>query len=321
MNASLVIPTWNGGPLLGRVLEAVDRQPHAVDLERIAIDSGSTDGSVETLLKHGFDVEHIPQREFSHGGTRDRAIEKARGDVVVLLTQDALPADEQWLDALLSAYADPSVGAAYCKQIPRDDCNPFIAHRIAEWTAGRSEKVVQKACTREEFEGLEPMQRLQRCAYDNVAGSVRRAAWTEHRFGHHPFGEDVAFGKKLILGGWDIVFEPGAAVVHSHNRSPQAEGKRIFCDHANLRGLFGVHLTPSHQSFRHQVHWARKHYRGVVDSLGLDEKAASELRRWARGYANWATLGMYTGGNLEELKRNRSTATIERLERWMRTHI
>ena len=37
---------------------------------------------------------------------------------------------------LLEVYEDPRVGAAYCKQLPRPDCNPFIAHRLREWTAG-----------------------------------------------------------------------------------------------------------------------------------------------------------------------------------------
>jgi threonine 3-dehydrogenase len=325
MNASLVIPTWNGGRLLGRVLEAVERQPGASELERIAIDSGSSDDTVRTLQKHGFDVEVIDQREFDHGLTRDRAIAKCSGDVVMLLSQDALPADENWLPALLDCYAsDPRVGAAYCRQIPRDDCNPFLAERLRQWTAGKTDRVVQHACSPEEFAALDPMQRLQRCAYDNVAGSVRRAAWQEHPFGHRRFGEDVAFGKRLILGGWNIVFEPRSAVVHSHNRSARAEGKRIFCDHDNLRDLFGVHLTPDHATFRHQVHHARRHYSEIVDGLGLDENNARELRQWARSYAAWATLGMFLGGNRTALsgrgRRERPTP-LDVLEPMLRARI
>lgn len=321
MRASLVMPTWNGGPVLEQVLEAIDRQPGADEIERIAIDSGSKDGTVEVLEKHGFDVEHIAQSTFDHGLTRDRAIDKAGGEVVVLLTQDAIPADDEWLPALLSCYEDDEVGAAYCRQLPRDDCNPFIAHRLREWTAGKTERVVQRACTADEFAALEPLARLQRCAYDNVAGSVRRTAWAQHRFGRRPFGEDVAFGKNLILSGWNIVFEPRAQVVHSHNRSAHAEGKRIFCDHANLRDLFGVHLTPDYGAFRAQVHWARRAYRDTVADLGLEPDARAELERWARGYAGWATLGMFLGGNLTTLRSGSTGPAFRQLEAWMRSKI
>jgi hypothetical protein len=150
---------------------------------------------------------------------------------------------------------------------------------------------------------------------------VRRSAWERFRFGSRPFGEDVAFGKSLILGGWDIVFEPRAAVVHSHNRSPRAEGKRIFCDHANLRALFDVHLTPDYTTFRNQVSWARRTYGEVVDGLGLDEVEAVGLRRWARGYAGWATLGMFLGGNLDRLRGSRRGAGFALLERLLRARI
>ena len=76
VSASLCIPTWNGGELLAEVLAAVDRQPGADRLQRIAIDSGSRDGTVDLLREHGFDVEVIPQREFDHGLTRDRMLDR-----------------------------------------------------------------------------------------------------------------------------------------------------------------------------------------------------------------------------------------------------
>ena len=70
MRTSLVLPTWNAGSLLDEVLDAVDAQPGAEGLERIAVDSGSTDGTVDRLRAHGFAVHTIEQRRFNHGATR-----------------------------------------------------------------------------------------------------------------------------------------------------------------------------------------------------------------------------------------------------------
>ena len=299
MRISIAIPTFQGGPLLAEVLEAIDRQPRASELEKIAIDSGSTDGTQDLLAAHGFAVEGIDQADFDHGRTRDRMIGRAEGDVVVLLTQDATPATDDWLDALISAYEDPDVGAAYCRQLPRPDCNPFIARRLREWTAGTNTKVVQQPCTPDEFASLEPMQRLQRCAYDNVAGSVRRAAWAAvGGFGERPFGEDVAFGKRLILSGYRIAFEPRSTVIHSHNRSAREEGRRIYCDHQNLRDLFGVHLMKTHADYRAAVRWGQEEYARIVDDLGIeDSDALREMHEWARAYAQAAPLGMFLGAS------------------------
>ncbi len=301
VRASLVMPTLNAGPLLEDVLDAVDHQPGAADLEKVAVDSGSSDDTVTRLQAHGFTVHHVDKREFNHGATRDLAISRTSGQVIVLLTQDATPLDKHWLPALLACYEDPAVGAAYCRQVPREDCNPLIKQRILEWTAGRKERVVQRLDDPATFEALTPGERLQLCAYDNVAGSVARSAWEQHKFGHRPFGEDVAFGKKLILTGRSIVYEPASAVVHSHNRSPQEEGKRIYCDHANLSELFGLRVLPSWAHCRRAIADSRKHFAATVDGLDLPPEEKRTMREWARQYAMWSALGVYLGGNRDRL--------------------
>ena len=317
MRVGLVIPTWNGMPLLEEVMGAIDRQPGATDLVRFAIDSGSSDATVTCLRDHGFAVQSIEQREFNHGTTRDLAISQVDADVVLLLTQDAIPADDEWLPRLVEVYDYPKVGAAYCRQIPRSDCNPFIAQRLSEWVAGKTELVVQEVEGEDEFVALEPLERLQRSAYDNVAGSVRRSVWQKHPFGYRRFGEDVAFGKRLLLAGQRIVFQPQSAVIHSHNRSPKAEGKRIYCDHQNLKDLFGVHLLPTRQQLRENINWARKDYGERVLALELPEAEKRDLRAWALAYAKWSAWGMYLGGNSDRFMHGKLGWFYRCLDRWM----
>jgi rhamnosyltransferase len=321
MQVSLVMPTRNGGSLLDEVLRAIDRQPGADRLEKIAVDSGSEDGTPERLRRHGFDVQSIDPRDFDHGATRDLAIDRCSGDVVVLLTQDATPADERWLPSLVGCFDSPAVGAAYCRQLPRDDCNPFIAHRMREWTAGRTERVVQRVDDPAAFDAMAPLERLRVCAYDNVAGSVRKSAWQERRFGRCAFGEDVAFGKRLILAGHEIVFEPASCVVHSHNRSPREEGKRIYCDHQNLRRLFDVHLIPTLAGYRAAVRAGRAEFERTVDGLEVEPREKARLRKWARSYALWSALGQYLGGNSDRNMARPFGWIFRRIDRWMHAGI
>ena len=321
MKVSLVIPTWNAGPLLEEVLAEIDLQPGANRLERVAVDSGSSDDTVERLRDRGFEVMAIPQREFNHGATRDLVISATSGDLIVLLTQDATPSDCNWLSGLIEPFADPTVGAAYCRQVARPDCNPFIAMRIAEWTAGKQEAIVQRAESAEAFAALEPMERLRLCAYDNVAGCVRRSTWEGIRFGDRPFGEDVAFGKQVILSGQSIVFQPASAVVHSHNRTPVQEGKRIYCDHQNLNDLFGLNLIPDYAAFRAAVRSARVDNARSVDALQLPPDRNRDLHRWARGYAFWSALGMYLGANSKRLSMGRGGFLFRAVGSWMQRGI
>ena len=319
--ATLFIPTWNGLPELEDVLRGVERQPGAHELERYAIDSGSSDGTIQCLKDHGFRVDSIPQLEFNHGTTRDLGIQRTEGEIICLLTQDAIPANEQWLEQLLGSYDDTAIAAAYCRQLPRDDCNPFIAHRLREWTAGKTEPVIQRLEPGQALTDLEPLQRLQLCAFDNVASSLRRTIWDQFRYGYRRFGEDVALGKRLIESGHSILFQARSEVIHSHNRSPRAEGQRIYCDHSNLRALFDVHLVPDAAALRGNIEWAQREYGRQVDELGLPPEQHSELRQWAVDYAKWSAFGMYWGGNFSDFQTRPRAERMQRLDDVLRRGI
>ncbi|HEX6811367.1 MAG TPA: glycosyltransferase family 2 protein [Planctomycetota bacterium] len=318
MRASLVIPTWNAGPLLEEVLAAVAAQPGAEALERVAIDSGSTDGTTALLQRYGFRVRTIPQREFNHGATRDLGITETKGDVVMLLTQDATPADRNWLPALLNAYADPAVDAAWCRQIPRPDCNPLLRRRIEEWMGDRRTMSLQRLPAGVTFADLEPMQRLRLSAFDNVASSVRRTSWEKHRFGWRRFGEDITFGKRVVESGGCIAFVPESAVLHSHETTPKQEGKRVYCDHQNLFALFGLVLIPDLEHCRRAVRDGGAHFRRqVAEEPGLSAERRTELEQWATGYAKWTAWGQYLGANYERLQRRWFALLLRLVDRWM----
>jgi glycosyltransferase involved in cell wall biosynthesis len=321
MKISLFIPTLNGLPLLSEVLDEVDRQAGAMEIEKVAVDSGSTDGTVECLRQHGFAVQSIAQREFNHGATRDAGIGRTHGDLVVLLTQDATPANHEWLERLVEPFRDQRVAAAYSRQVPRSDCNPFVAHRLAAWTASRPEPLIQELVDGEQLANLEPMERLFRCAYDNVAGCIRRNIWEQHKFGSCRSGEDVVFGKQVIEAGHRIVYQSRSVVIHSHTRSPRREGKRAYCDHQILREHFGIHQISSFKHFRASVMEARRDYSKQVEAMALPTIEKAALGKWARGYAFWVALGTYLGGNSDRLRRGNTGVLFRAVDRWMHAGI
>ncbi len=292
---SLVIPTLNGGRTLPGLLRALEDQT-IQPAEKVAVDSGSTDGTRELLQEAGFLVHRIEKKDFDHGGTRDLGISLTSAPVAVLLVQDALPRGPGFLEALVSPFReDPLAAGVYGRQVPRPGGNPVLRERLRRWAAGRKEPRVQEPLTEEEFQALSPWERLERCSFDNVASAVDRRTWEDHPFGKRPFGEDLAWAKRVLLGGRRIYFEPRATVIHSHERSPWAEGKRLYCDHQNLAELFSLVLLPGLQDAWRAMEHQRRAYHRLIQELPLSEQEKARWEKWARWYAPAEALGTWLG--------------------------
>lgn len=119
---SVVIPTWDGRELLRRCLESLRRQTRIPD-EVVVVDNGSRDGTQEMLAADFPVVKVVPLREnvgFAAGV--NAGIEASSGDVVVLLNND-MEADAQWLAALLAGLSrsDERTGIVTSKILRMDD--------------------------------------------------------------------------------------------------------------------------------------------------------------------------------------------------------
>ena len=146
---TVAIPVLNGAAYLDEVLSAVRAQVVDRDVEILIVDSGSTDGSLEIARTHGARVTEIPASEFSHGGTRNLLMELARGSHVAFLTQDATPADDRWLAALLEGFEQaPDVAAVFGPHEPRADASHMIKSEMerhfANWGNGARTIEVQR---------------------------------------------------------------------------------------------------------------------------------------------------------------------------------
>ena len=79
-------------------------------------------------------VYHVSKREFDHGGTRRMGVKKSSADVFVMMTQDAMPADETLIEELVKPFDDPEVWAAYARQLPNEDCREVEKYtRRGKW--------------------------------------------------------------------------------------------------------------------------------------------------------------------------------------------
>jgi len=217
---AVIIPTWQGAGYLPALVAKLRRQTLPAGTI-LVIDSSSTDGSAQSARTLGCQVEVIAKADFSHGGTRNRAVQLVDGELLVFLTQDALPADEHFLERLTAPLRDGTAAASYARQLPYDDA--FPPERLARtWNYPA---VSHMRCAADSTgKGVKAF------FFSNVASAVRRDRYLA--IGGFPedviMNEDMVLCARLLAAGEHIAYCADAVVLHSHNYSISQQFRRYF---------------------------------------------------------------------------------------------
>jgi len=220
MKTSVVIPTKNGEEWVRECLESVYSQEGVELTEVLLVDSGSTDKTLEIARKYPVRIEEIPAEEFHHARTRNYAASLTSGKYLVFLSQDAIPASRRWLEAMLRNFEDGTVGAVYGRQVPK--AGSTSERHDALSTMYGTERVVKDASSKESLG-------YRYYHFSDANAAIRREVWEATRFPEElKVFEDLGIAKRILDGGWKIVYEPAASVMHSHNHTTGELFKRYF---------------------------------------------------------------------------------------------
>jgi rhamnosyltransferase len=227
---SVLIPVKNGGSDLVRCLEGIARQTLDDEVEVVVIDSGSTDGSADLARRLGAQVHEIAAEEFVHGATRNLAARLSRGDILVFTTQDAVPADKLWLSQLVAALEGEDVAGAYGRQLPHEDATP-PERFFLDFMYGPEARV-------QRLSGLEELS-FEQTLFSNVNSAITRRIWETHPFEDDvTMSEDQEWSRRMLLAGHAIVYEPRAAVRHSHTYSLRGAFRRFYASGASAESSY-----------------------------------------------------------------------------------
>lgn len=235
MIVTVAIPVLNGGEALRATLAAVRGQ--SVEAELVICDSGSTDGSPE-LASEEFGARVVRLESFTHGGARNLLMRESRGERVALLTQDAEPATNHWLERILEAVTG-DVAIAYGPYLPRPDADPATRAELEAWFGSLLPGVERLA--ESERDSLPASALLGRRGFFTDANAcVSRAAWTRVPFREQiPYAEDRALAVDMLRAGYGKAYVPQAAVLHSHNYGDVEYFRRCFDEWRGLREVYG----------------------------------------------------------------------------------
>lgn len=218
---AVIIPTFNAArywPALSEGIRTQSLRP----ARTMIIDSSSADGTGEMARRDGFEVVEISPSEFNHGGTRQMGADYASdANILIYLTQDAVPHDADAFANLVRAFADPEIGAAYGRQLPRPNASPIEAHARLFSYADTSKVRSWESRKSMGFKSI---------FFSNSFGAYRREALMSVG-GFSPdviFGEDTLVVARMHRAGWKTAYVADAMVRHSHAYTVADEFRRYF---------------------------------------------------------------------------------------------
>ena len=217
----VLIPVYKPGPEFTELLRRLDNQVYPIHKILIV----NTDESYWNALYEkecpGCEVIHISKEQFDHGGTRHWMAERSGAEVMVFMTQDALPVDDKLIGHLVQAFENDKVKAAYARQLARPDCE--LLEKYTRYFNYPDNSRIQ---TKEDLSVLG----IKTFFCSNVCAAYNRETYME--LGGFPlktiFNEDMIYAGKLINFEYAIAYISEAKVIHSHNYTNRQQFQRNF---------------------------------------------------------------------------------------------
>lgn len=222
MKIDVIIPTYKPGKEFEKLIGRLQKQEYPI--HKIIIINTRTDIFPEELDRSNYKIEitHIEPDQFDHGGTRNMGAGMSDADIVVYMTQDAIPVDEKLIGTFAKIFEEnPDIGIAYGRQLPREECN--IIERYTR-TFNYPEKSLIK--TKEDL----PKLGIKTFFCSDVCAAYRRNYLLSAGGFENPtiFNEDMIFAGKRIYAGDKVAYVAEAKVIHSHNYTGRQQFHRNF---------------------------------------------------------------------------------------------
>lgn len=223
----VIIPVYKPDATFELLLERLGKQSYPI--RRIIIMNTERSFWKEERYEGvpNLEVHHVTKAEFDHGGTRNQGASYSEADIMVFMTDDAVPADRNLIRELVKALdqkgsAGEIVAAAYARQLPNRDCAP-----AEKYTRSFNYPEESRVKTKADLAELG----IKTFFASNVCCAYDRRLFTEAGgFTNRTiFNEDMIYaGNAVLYRGQAIAYAAEAKVIHSHNYGCVAQLKRNF---------------------------------------------------------------------------------------------
>ena len=192
LKTDVIIPAYRPGEEFEKLLERLSAQKYPINKILVMNTEKKFWKEIWEQKYPLVEVRHLTKEEFDHGGTRRQAAELSDAEILVFMTQDAMPADRELIGALVGALAEnPQAGAAYARQLPKKDCR-----FLEKYT--RSFNYPEQSCLKTEKDVQTHGIKTYFCS--NVCAAYDHRIYDE--IGGFP--EHAIFNEDMIYAGWMV---------------------------------------------------------------------------------------------------------------------
>lgn len=163
----------------------------------------------------------INKQDFDHGGTRKYGASQSSADVLMFMTQDAIPVDEYLTEKLLEPYQNPSVAATYARQIPAEDSD-ILEFYTRLFNYPKKSRIKSSDDINEL--GIKTFFCSNVCATYRNEVYLKLGGFVDKTI----FNEDMILAFGMIGSGYKIAYQAEAKVIHSHKYSYLQQFTRNF---------------------------------------------------------------------------------------------
>ena len=270
----MIIPTYKPGEEFGKLIYRLEEQEYRPD-RILVMNTGKQYWNTEWEKSSILEVHHLEQKDFDHGGTRKWAAEMSDADIMVFMTQDALPADRHLIGNLVRALTESEkVGAAYARQLPKKDCR-FLEKYTRSFNYPE-ESSVKRAADIEKY-GIKTFFCSNVCAAYDRKVYLESGGFTDRAI----FNEDMIYAGTMVKAGYGVAYAADARVYHSHNYPLETYKQRFYDEY---KGLYMIH---KYVMVKDIPHLFVGYYRFVkndlkyVNSLNMSSLEKKQWRKYA----------------------------------------
>lgn len=230
MSVDIIIPTYKPDDTFCLLLQKLQEQTFVVhrviilNTEEAAWNKAVRQFPIEQRLAElpcEYSLLHIKKEEFDHGATRMLGAKQSDADVILFMTQDAMPADEHLVEELIKALEVSQTAVAYARQLPNEECS-IVERYTRQFNYPKETRRKGKADIKEL--GIKTFFCSDVCAaycreiFDKVGGFEFPVI----------FNEDMFYAAKAINAGYFVTYAAKARVIHSHNYTIKQQFHRNF---------------------------------------------------------------------------------------------
>ncbi|BBK78188.1 glycosyltransferase [Clostridium butyricum] len=225
MKISIICPIYNGQDYIEKLhnnilMQKLESEQTLQILYALTRGRDRSQEILEGLKDSRCDYTLIEPKDFSHSTTREMMSKKAKGEIIVFISQDIKIKNDLWLKNLVNPIIKGECEASFSRQIGEDD-------NIEKYTRERNYPAESRTVSKNEIDKYQ----IRTFFYSDASSAVLTKVYRElnaYDGKRMPTNEDMYFAHKLINAGYRIKYCADSEVYHSHDFTYRQLYKRYY---------------------------------------------------------------------------------------------